>query len=532
MKNRYILCAAALLGGAACADQPTAPRVSTPDSPRPVKSVYQVSVSDPAFGAVANDGLSDRQAFQAAVNTAQVVHVPAGTYHFEGPVVLPSDTRLYGTGAASVLTATGTSTSAILFAHTAETANSNTDVVVEHLAFQRGTGAAAFAFHTRFGQRIRLSDAWVTEMGIAKLDNSTYVEILRSRGAGGSVRPLQAIDIDHSRHVTVRHDTISNYQHGIQWWGGFAAPSDSRYQAGVFGTGNVLIEYNRIFNVDGGGIWGGMGEHITVRGNHVEYCRDVCLDAEGGTDILFEQNTAKHAGTTALAVYHGATDVRFVGNHVEQKGYDADYGDPLPCMTWPVGRVMFAMLRDCNLLYEPNEQVVTLDGNTFVYTGPVNPANPAVAVGELRKYSSKWTGVIRNQMTNTVVDMAGNNNGSVDVSENTLSFTRSTGGRPAVFVGSTHRGGTYSPGEAVVMNNTVTSSVAQGSGAAIKVWQWAWAPWIIGNTIRNNVLTNSGFAWNVEFQNDNAAHQWYINNNGGRILQTGNTAPYLIAPAN
>lgn len=76
---------------------------STSDAATAQDLATAISVRDSRFGARGNGVTDDTKAIQAAVNTAPVVHIPAGTYIVSDSIMLPAGCRIMGVGTASVL---------------------------------------------------------------------------------------------------------------------------------------------------------------------------------------------------------------------------------------------------------------------------------------------------------------------------------------------------------------------------------------------------------------------------------------------
>jgi hypothetical protein len=72
---------------------------------------YSSDVSVKTYGAVGDGVTDDTTAIQNAVNSENIVFFPAGTYLVSNPISIPSNRTLFGEGAASVISYTGTTTS-------------------------------------------------------------------------------------------------------------------------------------------------------------------------------------------------------------------------------------------------------------------------------------------------------------------------------------------------------------------------------------------------------------------------------------
>jgi hypothetical protein len=491
LRNPFLAASVLLLG--ACVDQPVgsgalqAPRDGASQS----KGVETVSVTD--FGAVANDGGNDSYAFQQAVNTGRNVHVPAGDWHIHSTVNVPTDTRVYGTGAGSRLIAASPNMYAILDA-VGPNDGAVYDVVVESLGFQGNNEGWHHAFRARWGQRIRFSDNVVRGTGVINVDNSNGVEVLRNNGSATIVGGLHGVDLNYARNVTVQGNTITHYEAGIQWWGGEGDPRKPATFSRAKLTGNHTISGNTV-HYTSAGIWGGNGEHITVTGNDVQVCADVCLDAEGSDDVRFISNTAKYAGTAVLASFFLSSNILFQDNTVGQDGVPHGTHPHAAHLAQP-WRSMFALY---STYEDPADITTEVRGNRFTYTPNGS------GVGVLHKESSLSMIIADNMMVNTVIDMAYNNNGAVQVSNNQMYFHYDTG-RPAIYVGSNHMPNGVAATSTAASGNTVHSYAAQ-SRAGIEVWQWAWGA-ALTSTIENNIIR--GFPTAIRYRNENQAHNWRI----------------------
>jgi hypothetical protein len=72
---------------------------------------YSSDASVKTYGAVGDGITDDTTAIQNAVNSENIVFFPAGTYLVSNPISIPSNRTLFGEGAASVISYTGTTTS-------------------------------------------------------------------------------------------------------------------------------------------------------------------------------------------------------------------------------------------------------------------------------------------------------------------------------------------------------------------------------------------------------------------------------------
>ena len=117
----------------------------------------------------------------------------------------------------------------------------------------------------------------------------------------------QAISLEYVAGAAITNNRVDTALHGIQWWGGDSNTSN------VPGTFAIKVVGNNVTNVMGG-IWGSLGQNITVTGNHVENCSDVGIDFEGCFDFTCTGNTAYECENGCYSVFYGAQRGVFSNN--------------------------------------------------------------------------------------------------------------------------------------------------------------------------------------------------------------------------
>jgi parallel beta-helix repeat protein len=120
----------------------------------------------------------------------------------------------------------------------------------------------------------------------------------------------QGISLDSSSTGRIIGNRIDTCQHGIQWWGGDSSVSTT------IGITSIVILGNTIKSVTGG-IWGSLGQYVTVTGNNIDTCSDVGIDFEGCLDSVATGNVVRNASNSGLAVFHASSRVLFTGNTVD-----------------------------------------------------------------------------------------------------------------------------------------------------------------------------------------------------------------------
>lgn len=454
-------------------------------------------------------------AIDAAQQEAGTVEFPEGTYTVHSPVNLRSGTRLVGTGGVISYTgpryaflAQGTSTQFV------------TGITIDSLTIHGNGSQQQVALRVVNGGDVTLRGNSLRRIGLVESDiagadrptrdNLNY-NFLVTGNYGDGERPqftgapaLWGVYLAMIHTVTVSHNQFYNYRVGIQWWGGDAgAEKGGGYHQTPRLAQDWLVEHNRVVT-NQEGIWGSMGEYVLVRNNYVENCWDVCLDDEGGNYVKFYDNEARYAGEFVMAVFDFAQGAEFVGNDVYQ---DGRIWPPLKeNQPYHPGVTLFGTSNDRQISANIG---ITVRDNHFTYTG-------GSGVGRVDKTAGRRMDFTGNILWNTVIDMAPNNSGALEVSGNHLGFDRGTGGVPAIRAGGNHLdgGGLYAPTvdgtyNLVVANNVVESTAPQTAQEAIRAGQWSYnvlKSWIHHNQIR-------GFEWTVRTSSANAAHTFRVESN-------------------
>jgi hypothetical protein len=176
---------------------------------------------------------------------------------------------------------------------------------------------------------------------------------------------------------------------------------------------------------------------------------------------------------------------------------------------------------------DPDSITITLHANKFYYTGPAasGPAAGGIGAGLLEKASARLVRIVGNEFTNTVFHMLANNSGSLEITNNTFSYSRDMGKR-GIDVGYNHNTPwDQVPGYLYVYGNTFTSTTTQ-SAPAIAALQGAHGL-LLTTTIENNNV--AGFTTAIRFENANRPHHWRIvgNTTLGTWMDASSTAPDL-----
>lgn len=142
------------------------------------------------------------------------------------------------------------------------------------------------------------------------------------KGDGTASPP--AMNISYCDGATVVGNNISFYGHGIQWWGGDSNPSTG--QGAVSNPRwcrNLHIANNHVTDIiGGGGIWGSMGQYISITGNTIQRCGDVGIDLEGCFYATVQGNTVKDCDNGGITTFFYNRGIQIFGNVVTSSKTD------------------------------------------------------------------------------------------------------------------------------------------------------------------------------------------------------------------
>jgi hypothetical protein len=333
------------------------------------------------FGAKGDGATNDTAAIQSALNVvgAKVVVFPPLTYLISSPLTLSSNTKVDATGATftfgssqNVFTA---SSAASILIRGGSCVNTGTvgsspsvrvtdcsDVVVDGLSV---SGQALFASSSTTPEAI-----------------SNYR--LAVRNCNVQHATANAISFNRVDQFSATGNTIYDTKHGIQWWGGDSDPSHNTAGAGNWTDASdtnaptLKAIHGIIANNDidlngqgGGGIWGSMGQYLSISGNVVRNCGDVGIDPEGCSDVVVSGNQVTDCTNGCLTTFFTSNRISFNGNH---------------CIQSTAGNPPF-ILKSSIL----TSGIVTFSGNTFVSTDVTTLGYCGVeSIGEARIYNNTF----------------------------------------------------------------------------------------------------------------------------------------------
>jgi len=284
------------------------------------------------YGALGDGATDDTKAIAAAVNLrvsagALSVYFPEGTYLISAAIAIPSDIRIFGDGALSIVYQQTPGKN--VFQAAAAENSSVAGVTIENMSF-RGSGGFqnSYALSLSSARQVVFQNNSASAIpliaigSVADSGGSHHSQQFQIRGnhASGQFGEGAAILVAYVSDGEIADNVIDGYDHGIQYWGGDAARHPS-----MRGVARLKIASNTVSNV-AGGIWGSAGDHIEITGNGASNCADVCLDAEGSTHVTFSGNTIRNSVNGGIATFYGSAGVVITSNTVYQ---DENHGAAL-----------------------------------------------------------------------------------------------------------------------------------------------------------------------------------------------------------
>jgi Right handed beta helix region len=224
---------------------------------------------------------------------------------------------------------------------------------------------------------------------------------------GGNIGNIAAIELKYVRDTVVSLNTISNYAHGIFWWGGTAG--DDGALANVRKALSITITGNTVKDIGLGGIWGSMGQKITVGDNIVSNCGDVGIDVEGGLDTQVTGNTVSNCINGNYTLFYNNRNVSFSANNSSQ------------IFNFPHFRVYLASQ------IGSNNYGIKVDGNTFSsleYSG--------YGIADIGAGSASGIAFENNQFIDCKLDVSCINTGSIVIKGNRFLFYKAIGNFTAI----------------------------------------------------------------------------------------------------
>jgi hypothetical protein len=280
------------------------------------------------YGADNTGAVNATTAFQNALNANKAVFVPDGAYTLTvGSLSMPIGTEIWLSQGATITVTAGAANyvfnclgrNKIIggkfvctsdYAVVANVLGAINDVLVERVE----TSGARLLRGNTTGANYAASNA---------ANSPSNIRVLHCIAVSATINTtISCISQDYANDVLIQGNRISGYWHNINWWGG----NSSYLNDGIPLTNDRKAKRWRVIgndchNATNGGIWGSMGEDITVQGNNVYDFGDTGIDFEGCYNSNATGNTVRCTGAKScnvlISTFYTCRGVVFAGNTVE-----------------------------------------------------------------------------------------------------------------------------------------------------------------------------------------------------------------------
>jgi len=410
----------------------------------------QINAADADLGKEAGEirvGRAGTVETRVTLSSNHVLHLLAATTWKAGITVQNGDS-VVGEGCASLIKLAFSTPGPFIYG------KSVSNLKVSNLCAEAPPQSAGYTLATANGQEVDVMGCHTTNVRLAELDSSFDVKVIGNTAISDRVDAPSgaAVYFTFTKGALASDNIIRGFVHGFQWWGGDANPRTGQGAASTpRGARDLSFIGNKITDVGGAGIWGGMAEGVVASGNIIENCADVCLDAEGSNDVVFSNNYVKDGASGAISTFFYNRDVLITGNTV----VSSSSAKPL-LRTYTSGQT------------SPEDRDIQVVGNHFTCLD-TTPCLINSVSGLPERFVFK-----DNTLRNVTLDISDpNQKHIVVISGNDFLFdvvtTRVQGAIRAARTDSLSPG---VPGYCDISNNTVRSNVRQPPGsAAIFVYQ-------------------------------------------------------------
>lgn len=274
-----------------------------------------IDITDLPYGAHPNN-TDNKAQIQQALDQGKKIYVPKGVFNVSGSLLTRSKTTLFGEGTLKL--------------------SSPTDIPVIKIVDVNHVALNGLTLDSNFAQKSRGTYATIF---VAKSSNIYVHEVYIKNTSNFGV------EVEDSKDITIEGCNITNFLqrginlvfcHGTTLLGNYIDGILPNGKLGIHGieiwgkdgddiksTSHVAVS-NTVKNVNGGGIWTSWVDDITIMGNDVENCQDVCIDVEGTQYATIAGNRVKNGKNGGISTFYASQHVLINGNDVvQEKGHGA-----------------------------------------------------------------------------------------------------------------------------------------------------------------------------------------------------------------
>lgn len=263
------------------------------------------------YGAKGDGVTDDTAAINAALNQGgDVVLESAKTYRVTAKLNIQSNQTLFGNGSTILYNGAIASKTPIIEAqgrslcgiHGVRFQSTDDDVIGFVV---NGSSDITMSDCIASGCSLFYAQPVTSGMAYASVNegNSSKRISLRGLRGVGSNNGQASILLEYARDVVLTDFTLSNYVHGVQFWGGDADHTIDGAVTNERKAKNISISHGHVVSVGGGGIWGSMGENISVSLCTTKDCGDVGIDFEGCFDAVADNCHTENCANAHITHY-------------------------------------------------------------------------------------------------------------------------------------------------------------------------------------------------------------------------------------
>jgi hypothetical protein len=284
---------------------------------------------------------------------------------------------------------------------------------------------------------------------VTRANSPSRLQVINCRATATTVKTVAAgIGCNYVRDALYTGNTVHGYNHGITWWGGNSGYSrDGLPFTNPRKTQRITIQGNFVYDVVQGGIWGSMGENISVIDNMVVDAGDTGIDFEGDSASVASGNTVRVTGAkrcnVCISTFFTVNDVAFRRNTIETaKATIPLYGH---------------YNASNNNTYS---RAVSLIENRFICTDPGGEAGRVMVNSAIHDIEFS-----KNEFLNCVLDASGLGLHNTSIIDNRFRFTSVTTRVRAIHVAAYDDASTGDPGTAIVRDNDIRGKLRMAAGS-------------------------------------------------------------------
>lgn len=245
--------------------------------------------------------------------------------------------------------------------------------------------------------------------------------------------PESCISLGFVKNVTVKGNRISNYYHGISWWGGDSNTNVNGDLTNPRWAIDIFISRNKVSNIHMGGIWGSMGYNVIVsNGNIVKNCGDVGIDFEGSISSKAVGNYVENCTNGAITTFFRNKDILISKNTVKANTN---------------GQYLFKIY---NSSKHQNESIKVFNNN-FIFSGK--------GIGYVGGEQIDSMYFSENKLVNVAINFYSINYKKITISNNELMFSNDAQKITAIYISSLIKNGTVD-----IRNNNIESKYQLNNG--------------------------------------------------------------------